>query len=169
MKEECAEPVDDPAVVLQLAFPQNKRPPSRRVELGHGIRVALPIAGHLADPVFPVRFWNPRASPAIVTVPEAAVDEDSLFSPDIGNIGIARYVLAVKPIAGPDRVGDFSHQQFRFGIARAHRPHDCRAVSQALDCRLLLQSLRAPFLEPQPHRPKPTIAGLPDVQDVLLA
>src|SRR5690606_10208614 len=105
------------------------------------------IAGDLAEPIVPVRLRHACAPRAVMPMPEAAMDKNGLFPPDIGDVGIAGNVLAMKAIAGPDAPSELSDDEFGFGVARAHRPHDRGAVSR--------RRLRLLYVQPSHCRQAP--------------
>ena len=63
-------------VFLQFALPGDDDIPAFCLQLTPNLLIALLIAGYLGCPEFSVGFWNMARFTILVTMPEAAVDED---------------------------------------------------------------------------------------------
>ena len=63
--------------IPQLAFPKNHGAPAIVGQLAQHSGVACDITGYLAQPVFGVLFRSPRASLAIVSMPEATMNKNN--------------------------------------------------------------------------------------------
>src|SRR5262249_14918444 len=82
--------------IRELAFPNNERRPSERLEPRKISFVASPVASELWDPVVAIavrHFATPRT---IVPMPEAPVHQDHLLSARKCNIRIARKLPAME-------------------------------------------------------------------------
>src|SRR6185312_11652751 len=93
----------EPSPVLELALVDGERPPAHCGIGGERLFVARPVTGDLGAPIVGVGLRHAGAARAIVPVPEAAVDEDGEFSPDVNDVRLARQVGAIQPVAGCDR------------------------------------------------------------------
>lgn len=83
--------------VAMRSFPNHQHSPARGFQFLPGLPVPFDIAGELDLPVFAIGRRHP-AVPAIVLVPEAAVDEDHRASRSEDQVRLARQVLAVQPV-----------------------------------------------------------------------
>lgn len=141
--EKAGEPLLQTFFCPQLAFPQNEDAPSRPSEPPHDCAIASAIALDFLSPVRDVRPRLARPARARMAMPKAAVDEDGALAGDIGEVGAARNVAAVQPIAGSDGVCEPAHDSLRPGVARLHRAHDGGAEFRRLRSRF--RSLRPPL------------------------
>ena len=123
---------DERRLVGELAFPDDERAPAERREVLEMAHVAGAVAADLGAPVIRIRLRHPRAAPAIVAVPEAAMHEDRLFRAEEGDVGIAGNILAMQPVAGRDRPQQAAHLEFRRRIAAGHGAHDGGAIGGLL-------------------------------------
>ena len=113
---------------LQSALPNNEGAPSFATKQFPNFGVAGLVAGELGEPeLFMGRGHRPAARTG-VTVPETAVDEDDFASAGEYEVGAARHVAAVEPIAVAETRHDASDRQLGRRVARADGSHYATAL-----------------------------------------
>jgi len=114
--------------IRYLALPDRQNRPPHRTKPGDTVSVAAAVPADLRQPVILVRLRFPRASPAVVAVPETAVDEDGFLTPGEDYIGIPRKTFTMNPVTRKARPPKHPpHGDFRTGVAGAHGPHGAAA------------------------------------------
>lgn len=113
-----------PATVwFQFAFPNGDAVPTRIHEFPQHFPVAFPITFHLAFPELRVRLRYGIIPAPLVTMPEAAVDENAgpVFSQHY--IWLTRKIPAVQAVTVTVAPEVFAHQHFRLCILAADARH----------------------------------------------
>lgn len=98
--------------LLNLALPNDMRCPAVSTECDQVSDVALTVAIDLLRPIFRVGLRLPGTAGAIMTVPEAAVDEDNLTPACENEIRLSRQRLAVQPVSVASGVQQVAHGPF---------------------------------------------------------
>ena len=107
----------------QFAFPYGDDGPGERVEHLGALQVPFNVAGHLRLPEFHVRLRHDVLRASLVSVPEAAVDEDDgpvLRQHEIGRAGQPAVVEPVSITLAPQSV---THDLLRLRVAGADVGH----------------------------------------------
>ena len=78
-----------------LAFPNDQNRPACLFQVGVMLGVPFPVAGDFSFPVFPVRFGNSCATPAIVSMPKAAMDKNHFSAGGKNQIRLAGQVFSM--------------------------------------------------------------------------
>src|SRR5215472_3028894 len=94
-----------------LAFPHDERGPSCCLERLEITRISCLIPLELRPPIFRPGLRHLRAEPAVMLMPETAMDEDDLATRREHNVRVARQVGAVQAIAIAERVQDSAHDK----------------------------------------------------------
>ena len=110
-----------------FAFPNDKHSPAKLHEFIPHTLVASPIPANLADPVFTVGLWRPRATSAFVAMPKTAVNEDSRAPARKNDIRLSRQSAPAKAKAQPSAMKQVSDFQLRTSVRPFHSAHDSAA------------------------------------------
>ena len=142
----------------------DKRAPAHRGVGGEGFHVAGAVAGDLGAPIVGVGLRHARAARAIVPVPEAAVDENREPARAVDDVGLARQIGAMEPVARRDRAQKLAHRELRTGVARFDRAHDRGAVIGHS-----IAHAAAPRVNRRPCRPRPRSPSQATADDIFAA
>ncbi len=63
------------------------------------ILVSLPVFLYLFDPIFAIVDWHTITACALVTMPEAAVDEDNFLSAAENEVRATWQILSMEPVS----------------------------------------------------------------------
>jgi hypothetical protein len=120
---EREQPDNKICLVLRLAFPYDRDPPSRSLKR----RYSCPIAGHipfeLADPKLDVGDGNGRPLAAFVPVPKASVHENHQLVPGKHEIWTPRKITAMQAEPEADTVSGTTHGPFRLSVGAPDLRH----------------------------------------------
>ena len=117
-----------PLVGTEFAFPDGDGVPSHGGKFVLHFLVAGFVAGHLVLPEGGVGLGHLVVRTALVSVPEAAIDEDASAVASEHDVGFAWQARVVEPIAEAMRPQIAAHQQLGFGVLAV----DCRHVCMPL-------------------------------------
>src|SRR6185503_8965174 len=109
--------------VARLAFPDDGAFPPQLFQRGERRAVAFHIAADLGLPVGAIGGRHARAPGAVMTVPEASVDEQRSAAGREDEVRLARQIVPVEAEAQTKRVGGAAHGQLRRRVPRLHRAH----------------------------------------------
>lgn len=121
--EKTAQPLAKRCIISQLAFPYHKCLPASFRQFDHVLAVPHDIPVQLRLPVIRIGLGDACATFAIMSVPEAAVNEDHLSTSYERKVGRAGQVLAMKAEAIAKPVGHSPNQHFRLGALTPDPPH----------------------------------------------
>jgi hypothetical protein len=76
-----------------LAFPNRQNRPAFSFQICVMLGVPFPITGDFPFPILPVRFRNPCAAPAIVSMPKATMDKNNFSMGGKNQIRFSRQVF----------------------------------------------------------------------------
>ena len=97
--------------------------PAEVAELDAAVEVAFPVTLDFGLPKVGVCFWQHKVFAVLVSVPEAAVDEDGgavFWQNYVGRTGKSFYVEPVAETTGKEV---FAHNELRFGILAFYALH----------------------------------------------
>lgn len=100
--------------VPKLAVPHCQHSPTATDEIGDVLLVASPVSSDLFCPVFRICFWHAEPFFAVMTMPEAAVNEYRLSFADEHDVGSSWEVSAVDAVPGVAE-GSQVHSDCQFG------------------------------------------------------
>lgn len=108
---------------LELTFPEGDGVPPEVSELDAAVEVAFAVPLDFGMPEVGVCFWQHKVFAVLVSVPEAAVDEDggSVFFED--NVGRARELFHVESV--PETLGkqELAHKKLGLGVLASYALH----------------------------------------------
>src|SRR5216684_2697507 len=113
----------------QLAFPNRQRLPPLARKLPFISFVPSLVSFELWLPKIQTGFRHPGESAASVTVPEAAMHENNLAPRSENEVGAARQILLVKPVAIAQREDQSADQHLGARVPGSHARHDLRPFS----------------------------------------
>ena len=96
----------------QLAFPYDVNVPAFRFQRGGGLAIPLHRAGELLFPKAHSGFWRPRPRTALVSMPEAAVNEDGDLLAGKHDVRSTWKPLVMKAIAKPSPMERGPYHEF---------------------------------------------------------
>ena len=105
----------------ELAFPHGNGVPSHSCKLFALFKVAGFVAFYLCLPEFGVGLWHDEAVAVLMSMPEAAVDEDDcpVFAHD--DVGMSRQARMVQAIAESMTEEIAAHNHLRLGVPAMYR------------------------------------------------
>ena len=108
---------------FKLAFPEGDGVPPEVAELDAAVEVAFPVTLDFGLPEVGVCFWQHKVFAVLVSVPEAAVDEDggSVFFED--NVGGARELFHVESVSETLGKQELAHKKFGLGVFASYALH----------------------------------------------
>jgi len=109
--------------VRSLAFPDDDDDEAEADEFLHPTSVPLAVGCELGEPEIPVSLRNGGLPTAFVSVPEAAVNEQSPPSAAIGQIGRAGEIPIVRPEPMTQRMDDPTDRHFGLGSTLTDAGH----------------------------------------------
>jgi hypothetical protein len=81
-----------------VAFPDDLAFPSKFAQKSRCIPVPLPIFSNLFDPIFAIVDWHTITTRAVMTMPEATMDENNFLQAAKDNIRTTRQILSMEPV-----------------------------------------------------------------------
>jgi hypothetical protein len=108
-------------VVIAAAYGEDR--PFQDLQRAQLRRIAFPVGFQFRLPVFKVRFRG-TALAAAVSVPEAAMDEDSFHPSPEYDIRPAGEIFRIQPVSVAEAEQDTSNGSFRTCVTRLDRLHD---------------------------------------------
>jgi len=119
---------------LKGTFPERGDPPTCCKEGSPNLRVILDIAPDLGSPKV-LSGGRPFKQMAVVLMPETAIYENDGPVPRENQIGLARQVFRMQPVAQPSRMQRAPNQQFRLRMATSDGSHIPAARSLVVNVR----------------------------------
>lgn len=116
------------SVPSNLALPYDQHAPTGRPELSSVQGVPSFVAAQFLQPKVLSRRRNRSPQFAIVTVPEAAVNEHNLALTDKHQIRLSRKIRSVQSVSVAKRVSNSPNDHFGAGILRPNRGHAPRTL-----------------------------------------
>lgn len=121
--ERSGEPSRDSGAVARLASPYSKGAPTQNRKRGLRCAVPLGVLGYLLAPKLSAGRGQRRAAAASVSMPEAAVNEDSEPVARQHDIGRPRQHAVVQSESEASVVQYAAHGQLRGGVSCPHSRH----------------------------------------------
>src|SRR6185437_2157362 len=124
-----AQPALKTRLVFRLALPNGQYTPTGPPQLLQHTPVALAISVDFFSPKFDVRGWSACAW-TIVAVPKTAIDEYDTPTFSEYDIGTARQVRCIKPVAVSQAEQKTPYDMLRTGILTAYGGHVCASLTR---------------------------------------
>src|ERR1035441_7400081 len=113
--------------VFQFTLPYDSDMPTLGLQSSDATGISQTVTGDLLLPIVLICFWHPRSAHAIMSVPEASVNENDLPKSRKDHIRPTREILPMEPIAVPHGVDQAAHYHLWFGVFTLDRAHGSAA------------------------------------------
>ena len=123
MFQKATEPILELRRVSQFALPDHQSLPAKGFQIFQRYFIPPFVARNFIDPVSAVIGWDASSAGALVSVPEASVDEDNFAKPGERKVGFAGEIFAVQPESKPHGMRHSTDLQLGSGIPILHGPH----------------------------------------------
>lgn len=118
-------------ITLYFTLPCNENSPTHRLEFAVIPLVPSNVCTKFIFPPFFSCFWKRRLPTSWMSMPEAAIDEDSKAITGQRKVRGSRKVSPMNTVTKPIPMNRFSQKNFRLGVETTHRSHDARANSRS--------------------------------------
>jgi hypothetical protein len=109
--------------IRQFAFPNYKRPPTQRLCLRQDAQISRNILRQLGAPKRAPGLRQASLSASRVVMPEAAMDENHLFTRTKNEVRSARQTRSMQPKSKSHAMYQAPHFHLDLGMLRAHSRH----------------------------------------------